>query len=281
MPACPVCHSNRTRIGTTRDPYTVWRCEACGLFWVPGVSDAELEAFYDQHYFQGSQEFGYANYVETEGTQRTNARRLLGVIARHSRAGPETIRMLDVGCAYGFLVDEACKAGVRAEGVDYSVDACRHARSVLGRNVMQGTLHAADFPSGQFDAVTSVGSIEHLNDPVAMVEEVARITKPGGLFLVTTLDTKAVIRIFRFKPPEHLFYFSRHNLSLLLNDNGFTVEHVEAYWANHALGEALGLLSRALLGSRINLQGLIERMPWGNVSLKLPNNEMLMVARRR
>jgi 2-polyprenyl-3-methyl-5-hydroxy-6-metoxy-1,4-benzoquinol methylase len=264
-----------------RDAYTVWKCEACGLFWVPGVNDAELETFYDKQYFHGSQEFGYANYVDMEGTQRTNARRLLGVIARHSRVGIATVRMLDVGCAYGFLVDEACKAGARAEGVDYSADACRYAQSVLGRTVMQGTLHAANFSSGQFDAVTSVGSIEHLNDPVAMVKEVARITKPGGLFVVTTLDTKAVIRIFRFKPPEHLYYFSRHNLALLLNDNGFTVEHVEAYWANHAVGEALGLLSRALLGPRIDLQGLIERMPWGKASLKLPNNEMLMLARRR
>ena len=215
--------------------------------------------------------------------QRLNARRLLVAIAKHSfvDGGLAKTKLLDLGCAYGFLVDEACKAGADAGGVDYSMDACRYAQSVLGRRVTQGTLHAANFPASHFDAVTSVGSIEHLNNPVAVVEEVARITKPGGLFVVTTLDTKSLIRIFRFKPPEHLFYFSHYNLSLLLNSNGFTVESLKAYRASHALGEALGLLSTALLGPRINIQPLIERLPWKNMTLELPNNEMLIVARRQ
>jgi 2-polyprenyl-3-methyl-5-hydroxy-6-metoxy-1,4-benzoquinol methylase len=253
------------------------------LFWVPGVGDGELADFYGGDYFSGSQDFGYGDYLKTEKIQRLNAVNLLGMIAKHFRPNGNLVKakLLDVGCAYGFLVDEACKAGADAEGVDYSESASRYAQTVLGRKVTLGDLHAINFPSGHFDAVTSVGSIEHLNDPVAMVEEIARITKPGGLFVVTTINTKSLIRIFRFKPPEHLFYFSDRNLALLLESKGFVVDSVKAYWASHALGEAIGLFSKALLGPRVNIAPLIKRMPWRLTSATLPNNEMLLVARRR
>jgi 2-polyprenyl-3-methyl-5-hydroxy-6-metoxy-1,4-benzoquinol methylase len=280
---CPVCHSSRCATKKTVSKYTIWECRDCGLFWVPGVGEAELADFYSSAYFSGSQEFGYGDYLKTEKVQRLNAVNLLGTIANHSRAngGLAKSKLLDVGCAYGFLVDEACKAGAEAEGVDYSESASRYAQTVLGRKVTLGNLHAINFPAEHFDAVTSVGSIEHLNDPVAMVEEIARITKPGGLFVVTTLNTKSLIRIFRFKPPEHLYYFSHRSLALLLESKGFAVESVKAYLANHALGEAVGLLLKALFGPRINIKPLIKRMPWKQMNLPLPNNEMLMVARKR
>lgn len=280
-PPCPVCDDTRVTVAKVVNRYQVWACAGCGLFWVPSVSDAELRGFYESDYFTGSHEFGYADYVATERVLRANAVQLLSIIREalgpHSR--PPTL--IDVGSAHGFLVDEACKAGFEASGVDCSAEAVRYAREILGRKVRLGTLHEAHLPAASLDAITSVGSIEHFNDPIAIVEEVSRIAKPGAVFVITTVDTRFLSGIFRFKPPEHLYYFSRRNLTRLLEAKGFTVERASLYWSNHVLGEVAGLVSKLVFGSLIDLGPLLARLPLRDLSFKLPNNEMIVVARKR
>jgi SAM-dependent methyltransferase len=280
-PPCPICRSAAIALAKIVEGFRIWRCGDCGLFWVPGVSDAELQGFYESEYFVGSHQYGYADYVATEHILRGNARSLLKFIRRRGRVSGEAVRLVDVGSAHGFLVDEACKAGFDASGVDCSEEAVRYAQNVLGRKVTLGSLPQAGFPAASFDVVTSIGSIEHFNDPIAIVEEAARICKKGGLFVVTTLDTAFLTGIFRFKPPEHLYYFSRRNLSMLLDARGFEVEIASVYYARHAVGEIVGLAAKLLLGSIINLDPALAKLPLRNLSIALPNNEMLVVARRR
>jgi SAM-dependent methyltransferase len=280
-PPCPVCHSPRVATAQVVNRYAIWKCLSCGLFWVPGVTDAELQGFYESDYFTGSHQFGYADYVATERVLRANAAQLLSIIRQvlGPRSRPPTL--IDVGSAHGFLVDEACKAGFEASGVDCSAEAVRYARETLGRKIQLGTLHEAHLPAASLDAITSIGSIEHFNDPIAIVDEVSRIAKPGAVFVITTVDTRVLGGIFRFKPPEHLYYFSRRNLTLLLNEKGFTVERASLYWSNHVLGEVAGLVSKLVFGSTIDFGPLLARLPLRNLSFKLPNNEMIVVARKR
>jgi len=261
----------------------VWACGQCGLYWVPNVTDDELVRFYVGSYFRGGHEFGYIDYTRSEQIHRLNARSLLREVASFlPKPGVLSGQNLcDVGCAYGFLVDEASRAGMRAEGVDYSAETCDYARTTLGCRVFHGALKDAGYPANHFDVVTVIGSIEHFADPVGTVAEIQRICKPGGLMVITTVDTRAFFGVFRFKPPEHLFYFSRSNLPLLVRKMGFDVVKLTGYMARHNLGEALGLLSKALFGPRLPIEDFIRRSPLGSAWLKLPNNEMLLIARRR
>ena len=274
---CPICGSADTGVSRVVARFQIWKCSQCKLLWVPALDPSVLRGFYEREYFAGSQEYGYADYLATESVQRSNARLILKRLSKHR--APATGRLLDVGCAHGFLIDEACKSGLDAEGVDYSVEAANYAQRHLGRRVFVGGVHDARYPANHFDVVTSIGSIEHFSNPIEVVEEVARICKPTGLFLITTIDT--CLKLFRLKPPEHLFYFSRHNLRRLLRDKGFDVEFLSIYRATHAVGEVLGLLSKLALGSRLNIDPLIARLPFQHATISLPNNEMLIVARKR
>jgi len=264
------------------DGYRVWGCKSCGLYWVPGVSDEVLTNFYGSQYFNGSQDFGYADYLANEGILRLNARTLLEVIDQNFPGKTRAdLKLLDVGCAHGFLVDEACKIGYDAEGIDSSALAAEYGRTVLNRHVQVGMIGSAQYPADHFDVVTSVGSIEHLSDAVQFVEDVARITKPGGLLLITTVDTKRFMGIYRFKPPEHLYYFSRDNLTLLLNSKGYDVVRLTGNRVSHALGEALGILGKALFSRWFDTDVIVRRLPFQHVRVSVPNNEMLVVARKR
>ena len=99
-------------------------------------------------------------------------------------------RVLEVGCGTGVVVrDLAALVGRRGEvvGVDASRRLLERARA-LCRRAAEGTritLRVADgaslpFAAGRFDAALAVTVILHVADPVRVVREMARVTRPGG-----------------------------------------------------------------------------------------------------
>jgi len=274
---CPICGSEESRLEKTVRSHEVWRCLGCDLYWVPRLAGWSAEVFYDQDYFQGEEvERGYSNYPDNEHDHRLNARQILRLLGRHAKGKG---RLLDVGCAYGFLPHEAGLAGWDAEGVEPSRAAQQYAVEKLGVKVTQGSMVGAKFPSASFDAITCIGTIEHLADPMEVVREAARVIKPGGLFVLTTMDTMRLMP-FRIKPPEHLYYFSRNNLAQLLEAHGFVVEQHKAYYAYRSIMEFFGLVVYVLIGDRrINPEPFL-RLFRRVGSCKLPTNEMIMVARK-
>lgn len=276
-PICPICGSARSRLEKQVRSYGVWKCLGCDLYWVPQVDGWSAEAFYDQDYFQGEEvERGYSNYPDNEHDHRLNARQILRLVARHAKGKG---RLLDIGCAYGFLPHEACLAGWEAEGVEPSRAAQQYAVDKLGVKVTLGGVVAAKFPAGSFDAITCIGTIEHLANPVEVVKEASHIIKPGGVFVLTTMDTMRLMP-FRIKPPEHLYYFSRKNLGQLLKAHGFVIEARRAYYAYRSIMEFFGLVVYVLIGDRrINPEPFL-RLFRRVGSCKLPTNEMIMLARK-
>jgi SAM-dependent methyltransferase len=121
-----------------------------------------------------------------------------------------------------------------------------HVRS-LGFEVFQGELQQAHLPSAHFDVITAAEILEHLSDPRVLVEEVARLLRPGGLFWTTTPHARGLsARVLGLKwrciwPPEHLQLFSANGLKGLLRDVGFREIRVRTTGGNpieiiHAMG---------------------------------------------
>ena len=158
----------------------------------------------------------------------------------------QTNRLLDIGCGAGNLLKAAHKHGWTAHGLDVSGNAVKHVRS-LGFEVFQGELRNAQFPEQHFDVITAAEILEHLSEPRVLLEEVARILRPGGLFWTTTPNARGLsARVLGLKwrcvwPPEHLQLFSPGGLKGLLRDIGFREIRVQTTGGNpmeifHALG---------------------------------------------
>jgi SAM-dependent methyltransferase len=227
-------------------------CGACGLaWWEPGAGHRP-EAVYDAAYFRGSgggAEHGYDDYGGLEPSlRRTFALRMASL----GPPGPGA-RLLDVGAAYGFAVDEARRGGWRAWGLDVSRAAARQARAARGRMLVASALRTP-FAARAFDAVTLWDVLEHLPDPRAAVAECARLLRPGGRLVLTTGDVGSwVARVsgrhwHLYTLPEHLFFFSRRSLELLLEAQGLRVEAMRAEGARYTLGYLAERLRKSLLG---------------------------------
>jgi 2-polyprenyl-3-methyl-5-hydroxy-6-metoxy-1,4-benzoquinol methylase len=102
------------------------------------------------------------------------------------------VRMLDVGCGYGFALDVA-RYLFEWEGVglDPSIAAARGKRD-LELDIRPGTLDDAFEPDERFDVIFSSEVIEHIPDPRQFLGAVHRRLAPDGVLVLTTPDASAV-----------------------------------------------------------------------------------------
>jgi SAM-dependent methyltransferase len=85
-------------------------------------------------------------------------------------------RLLDVGCgADNFMRSVIAALGVDFVGVDYSGEAPDFLVDA----------HVLPFPDDSFDGVMSLAVLEHVHNPYRVVQEVARVLRPGGVFVGT------------------------------------------------------------------------------------------------
>ena len=191
------------------------RCRACGHMQLDAFpSQAQLLRLYADAESD--------DYVSEEAGQRLTARVALERIERHVDRG----RLLDLGCWVGFLLAEARDRGWETVGVEPSAFAAAYARDRLGLDVRQEDLLAADLPEGAFDAVVLGDVIEHLVDPAAALDRVARLLAPGGVVHLALPDAgSALARRMGARwwsvLPTHVQYFTRGSLMALLRRRGF------------------------------------------------------------
>jgi SAM-dependent methyltransferase len=247
---CVVCGSGDRRPFRRQDSYTIVRCARCGLRYLsPQPAPGLLTDLYTEEYYVSvdSRERGYDGYVtEAENWRRTFRDRLDDLPAIPGR-------LLDVGAATGFFVEQARAVGWEAVGVEPSEWAAAYARKELGVDVRTGTLDEMRFPDGTFDVVTLWEVIEHLPDPRVTLAEIRRVLKPGGRLVLSTPDAGSLAARLSGrrwlgwrKVPEHLSFFDRRNLDRLLVGAGFEpVRHRYASLtvsAGFALDRAMSLL---------------------------------------
>ncbi len=97
--------------------------------------------------------------------------------------GKRRPRILDVGCGTGANLQMLAEFGV-AEGVDVSAEALDFCRARGLGQVRQGAAESLPYEDAQFDLVTGLDVVEHLDDDVAGLREMFRVLRPGGRVLL-------------------------------------------------------------------------------------------------
>ncbi|MCA1615503.1 MAG: class I SAM-dependent methyltransferase [Acidobacteria bacterium] len=92
-------------------------------------------------------------------------------------------RILDVGCGTGANLEMLARFG-DAEGVDISEDALRFCRARGLTRVRAGAAESLPYADAQFDLVTALDVVEHLDDDRAGLREMRRVLRPSGRALL-------------------------------------------------------------------------------------------------
>lgn len=160
-------------------------------------------------------------------------------------------RLLDVGCGDGALAALVKDRFREVHGVDVSdVALARAARA--GVITQKANLNSDRLPyvDDSFDYVTCLDVIEHVFDPLYLLGECYRVARPGGIFIVSTVNIRygryLLTLLFGGRFPRtsrdttlydggHLHYFTSRDLQTLVRERGFEVLEVRGVLSTRKL----------------------------------------------
>jgi SAM-dependent methyltransferase len=171
----------------------------------------------------------------------------------------ETTRVLEVGCGEGSGLTLLRQMGFQhLSGVEVSAERARRAAAKLPRDIsvqVNSPTGALPFADATFDAVISAAVIEHTVDPVAFVADLTRVTKPGGVIVISSdcyswriLQWLGIYQtaqpIDRAQPAWELRrQFERQGLTLL-HSEGFPLPGAQFRFLRLLASKPLGFLRR-------------------------------------
>ena len=226
-PTCPLCRSEEREFPfELPDGYRLARCARCGVHYLyPRLTEEAMQLVYqDPSYFQGG-DSGYSDtsYFDQEAALRATFKCLLRNLEKR---GIATGDLLEVGCGYGYLLDEARPYFRRRMGTEFSPEAAARARET-GAVVFEGGLE--ELPGQElFDCGLAIQVIEHIYDPVRFMSQLVARVRPGGHVVLATPDIGGNLRKVMgrswpsFKVPEHVVYFDFTSLEKLMGNAGLS-----------------------------------------------------------
>lgn len=201
---------------------------ACGIcqvvFFSPMPMSAELKAFYSDGYHDDYSRSTMASLP----FDRSRYQLLEKIIedVRPSLLMTSNRALLDVGCGVGGFLGVARQAGWTVTGTELTQAAVERAREKLGNCVLEGDVSDLCF-SRTYDLITSYHVIEHLLEPVKMLQRCYQLlSSQGALFIETPNINSLGARVrgaewSHIIPPEHVVYFSPCSMQYALRKAGF------------------------------------------------------------
>lgn len=206
-----------------RGDYSIAACERCGTGrTVPVPDQDELAAFY-------AKDYKYDAHILISEEKKWRARQILDLALP---AGAS--RVLDIGCMYGYLLEEAKVRGVTsATGIELSSGPSR-AAAAKGLDVFCGRVEQfAGERKETFDLIVAQHVLEHVPEPTSFLRTVQSLLAPGGRLCICVPNYDSRTRkVFQqawgwYQVPVHLHHFSAAGLSSMLESEGFSVERKE------------------------------------------------------
>lgn len=275
---CVLCGKREARRLYMQAHFPVIRC-VCGMVYADEhFREEDLAAFYSGDYYQRAY---VCHPPEIDGKIARDYVRAFDRVDRMMSGG----RVLDFGSARGTFLKELGRRGYgdrwQLQGLDINPDEVAMGRAE-GTDIIHGTLETSGISPGSLDAVTAFSVIEHLQDPLEIMKQIAGLLRPKGRFLAIVPAGDCLIihlavlasrvlgdRVRGFTDnvfhEEHLYYFTRHSFTRLMEAAGLRtlkVFHSPSYLETHPPGllvsaGAYGLRAASFLTRRQTMLGLI------------------------
>jgi 2-polyprenyl-6-hydroxyphenyl methylase/3-demethylubiquinone-9 3-methyltransferase len=197
------------------------------------------------------------------------------------------LRVLDVGCGGGFLAEEFAALGCPVTGIDpspVSIGAARAHAAAQGLRIGYLAATGEELPvrDASFDVACCCDVLEHVANVDGVIGEVARVLKPGGLFLFDTINRTLKSRLLVVKAVQEWRLTRLTDVTLHDWDVFITPGELTAVLLRHGLapGEMTGLAPRANPVAVLRAFGSARRgrISYGELSRRLDVGQVTSTA---
>ena len=248
--SCNLCRS--AQIQAVDPEWNFSQCGSCGyVFDSPRPTIDELVAFY-------SQSAKYDSWLHASKARDALWARRLKRLLPYKAAG----NLLDVGTGIGQFLHHAKPFFTQVQGTEVSDSAIRIAREKYGLEIQSGQVEGLDLAPESFDNITLFHVLEHVPDPVRLVQRCRMLLRTGGVLTIAVpndvlawtsslkrFGKRLGLRPFqKFSPilgiskagssrEIHLSHFTSAVLHHLLESSGFAIleESLDPYYASAGL----------------------------------------------
>lgn len=170
----------------------------------------------------------YGGYSREVGRTETTLQKMM-YLALSLKNLSKAKRVIDIGCGDGEFLSMFKGLGCEVFGTEYdprTEEICRNKGITMLRGGVMPSLSGLGNPE-KFDLVIFTEVIEHINNPIDVIENIFHLLKKDGLLYVTTPNFESLERrVLRAQwgmicYPEHISFYSPSTLNSILKRCGF------------------------------------------------------------
>ena len=216
---CTMIHDN-IRYNLSPRPF---RCDQCGfVFLYPSMTPEAGKEFYEKTY-----RFTYEN-EKAEDLWQESLPEAKKRVLRFNNIYSKDTRLLEIGCASGFFLNEVKDNVKTVTGVELTKEYVKYAIS-KGLNVKESL---DEIPDNSCDLIFMFHVLEHIDDPVHFLKEVKRKLYENGKLIIEVPNVDDIlVSVYKIKNHldfyweiAHNYYFSRITLGKVLEKAGYRYE---------------------------------------------------------
>ena len=226
-PACYLCEGKelKKRAGSVRDnpSLDIMECARCGLVFLSSFSHIKEGFYEDAKMHDGDISIDIEAWVRE--TEHDDERRFSWI-----RPSIEGKSVLDFGCGTGMFLKRAKELAKSVKGIEPEKRLKEHFNKE-GLSVAESISELGE----SFDIITLFHVLEHLSDPVQVLEELsAKLSENGEIIVEVPNASDALLTLYESKPFSeftywscHLFLYTRSTLERVAEQAGLRVNYIE------------------------------------------------------
>jgi SAM-dependent methyltransferase len=218
---CPVCKTLGKELFEKFGDFSLYKCLQCDLvysFPMKALSSDEYADFYNKtdfhEGFATALSIGQVHFLSKNKNKKKNSGK----------------KILDIGTSTGLFVYEAKKYGFNSFGLETDEGAVVMGKKLFPENVIyKEDLEKFLERKEKFDFVTLFEVLEHVQDPVEILEDSKKLLHAGGKLAIFVPNRNRSPKLYQEMidrgidiPPHHLTKWSKKSLVFVLNKIGFT-----------------------------------------------------------
>lgn len=268
----------KDRIYNAEGTYNYFLCKACKFAWLnPRPIKEDLFLFYKDYYTHpnNKQHNGIekGNIVPVKESKRlvkanlffhvnfNKERHSFPIIPKWYGEG----KLLDIGCGDGLFLFNMKKMGWQTYGIEIDEKAANYAIKNYGLNVYIGDIESSPFENNFFSVITMNHTIEHIFDPLRLLEQCYKLLAPNGYVYIETPNLNSLAHwIFKrnyvfIDAPRHLWIWSKESLMKAALREKFKIEECKTtnYYAASIYDKSMLIkkVGKAKLNREISFAG--------------------------